>query len=199
MPYVEAWNETDPPGTEQAKNIDEHFRKIRRQLTERFDDKLFADFAADPLVLKDEISGKKDGKVLIIPAHLFVGQPVGGFPNYTTDGVGFDSTVTLYSGLILPVGTTIKRLRFHFSSGGAVVQMNGRLVSTPITPPLTTTVLTTVTSNAAGERIADSGDITWPVLVSVRYHLEVYSNSLSDTTFAMAEVTYNTPTHRDTI
>src|SRR5678816_4211661 len=66
MPYTNLWSNVIPAGGVQAKLIDDHIRQLRFDLEERLEDKIFTDMALDPLVLKDEFSGKKVSKQMVI-------------------------------------------------------------------------------------------------------------------------------------
>lgn len=111
MPYSRTWVQflAHPPGaTTQAKNIDDSMRQNNADLAERFAE-FITDVTADPWVIKDEIKGKKDGKVIWVPAHAFHSKN----ESLTREAgrVSFTRAVDIArAGIHIPSGVTIVRI-----------------------------------------------------------------------------------------
>jgi hypothetical protein len=110
MPHTNAWNVTDPPGTEQAKNIDDHIRRLRVDLGDRLAD-LVVDVMADPLKLKADAQDPVVDKQLIIPFSDFMVTTNGKEAEFH-DGycLAYTDTGLLMCPVQVPVGCTITKV-----------------------------------------------------------------------------------------
>lgn len=115
MPYTDGWNTTRPAGSVSAKNIDDEIRLLRLQLQERFNDVLVVDMAADPLVLKDEVSGLANDLTRIIPFCAFLSDL------HTKENdldfaigriQGFVGEPALFAPVVIPVGCIITKIEY---------------------------------------------------------------------------------------
>lgn len=57
MAYSQVWTNDVPPGSEQANNIDQIFRDLRRDIEERMESTLVVDWRTDPVVAKPSVGG----------------------------------------------------------------------------------------------------------------------------------------------
>jgi len=207
MAHTNAWNTTDPPGSEQAKNIDDHIRKVRLDVGERLSD-IVTDIMADPLVLKPQYSGAVDGKQIVIPFSSFNSSIIG---KEVTYGHGcltaFSDSHVVLAPIILPPGTTIKKVELLCDAGdtaGLTWYLYSRNFggggSRPSSQSSHTTLVTTSVSGV-GVQISATSDLTFVVDAATMYYIAVDGlgpNGLSYDIFG-ARVTYNTPSAQKTI
>src|SRR6476620_10194348 len=117
MPHTNPWDTTSPPGTELAKNIDDHLRRLRLDITERLAD-IVDDPYADPLVLKNQFTGQKTGKQMVIPFSDFTCSTTGKEIIYG-HGVlnGFSDCLVILAPIKLPPGVTITKVEMLMDVG----------------------------------------------------------------------------------
>lgn len=77
MPYTNPWDETKPPGTQNANTADDEFRKAKLDIRERMNDALVVDWSADPVVAKATLGGV-NGDVLIYEDANSAGNKLSG-------------------------------------------------------------------------------------------------------------------------
>lgn len=197
MPFTNVWSTTRPPGSEVAKNIDNEIRALRVDIDERMAAALFVDFAADPLVLRDEVIGKVTGKKLLIPFTNFIG----GVTTLVDGGRTFDGTSKMYGGFILPVGSIMTKVEFLTErTTGTIITCN--VVKNEfgaITLPQT--IQTVATLNVAGKQITATPDFVEPITVGNYYHIYMTGAGGAGSLYYVhaARITYNTPDSRYTI
>jgi hypothetical protein len=194
MPYTNAWNVTDPPGTEQARNIDDHIRKLRLDLEERFESSLVVDMSADPLVLRDEVLGKQDGKQIIINFDEFAidtGSSVDYIPasGYLEAGAPMTAAIKLMAGVTI---TKVELLCDRLAAGVFAWRVYSRAFS-GVAP----TEVTLVNHAGAGVTVSDTGDVEWLIGAGEIYYVYVGS-TIDNKRIYGARVTFNTPNSRFT-
>lgn len=107
MPHTNPWNVTDPPGSELGKNIDDHIRKLRVDIGDRFAD-IMVDVMADPVDLTPPYKGNVIGKKMIIPFSAFNSDTDDKEANYDAYRLQyFTDTHILTAPVILSPGCTI--------------------------------------------------------------------------------------------
>lgn len=122
MAFTNLWSKVIPAGGVSAKLIDEHARQLRLDIEERmaavFKASVIGDadhpqpipFARDPLVIRDELTGKKLNKKLVIPYSAFIKNTLGKefvFDQYKL--TAFTDTAPMFAPIILPPGVTFKK------------------------------------------------------------------------------------------
>jgi hypothetical protein len=123
MPYSSVWNVTDPAGSVAAKNIDDHIRKLRLQLQERFEDALVVSAAADPWVLKPTVSGTQVDLYRLIPFAAFLNNLEAKENNISIGGQmdGFSGAGPWIAPVDIPPGCVITLVEYlvdkHDTSG----------------------------------------------------------------------------------
>lgn len=203
MPFTRPFSVSNIPGTTLAKQIDEEFRASKLELLERFNATLFTDFTLDPLVLKDEIIGKKTSKVLLIPHNDFkerIGGPKRPEINELFTAI-FEDTGTMQASVVLPPGVTITKLELLVDRA-QIDTIHWALDSLDF--DLTPSKAAVVTGNysTAGLGIIDSGAIAHVVQPDKYYQITLETTSASNIDsflFYAARVTYDTPSHLNTI
>jgi len=198
MAFTDPWNVTDPPGTEQARNIDNHIRKLRLQLEERFEAAWVKDFTADPLELRDEVSGFKEGKMLLIPM-ADIKTHTGEGANESTGGEYVETSTDFFIPIRLPPGVTIKyvELLAHRLSNTFQWELRSRPFG-----PGSSTIIETVTHSAPNTGIGISITPELNVVVDSNTLYWINGNRVPTNEGRRlygARVTYNTPNHWSTI
>lgn len=181
MPYGHVWNDTDPPGTELAKNIDDQIRLLRSEIHERMDD-VVVDWTADPVV---PISPIASDLVRIIPAAAFLNDyhgaaGVGVFGGHVKGAVGTGIHLAPL-GNVLPKGCTITKVEFAVTlAGTGAITVTAKLLESgdfATTPFLDPTALETLTTSTVGDNLMDTGAISHVVDTTTK----IYSLSLEAT------------------
>lgn len=200
MGYADEFNATQISGSTQAKLIDDDLRKIRRSLIQRFNDQLFEDFTADPLVPLPKISGKKDSKKLVIPFINFItlggGNTVIGLNYIQSQG----AANPLLAGIVLPNGVTIKEAAVYIEASGTCnIELYKITGASPFTKvPIAAWQLTTsgqqVSVNGAALNEVTDGAASYYISVDM-----VAGDVLSYVRVYGGYVKYNTPSHLNTL
>jgi hypothetical protein len=128
MAHSNLWDETSPPGTQQARTADDEFRKLKLDIRERMND-IVVDWTADPVALREVGGGT--GQFMVFGPHIRVGEvvtasPVTYKPAFTrvTGTTVFElSTDTdphyAFGSIIVPPGITITEFRAWMDKNGA--------------------------------------------------------------------------------
>ena len=200
MAYTFPFNAAQIPGSTQAKLIDDTFRSMHSALIERLNDKIVVSAIADPWVLKPEVSGAKNNKVLRIPFINFV--PLGGGTNIINiNNVSCDGPANaLVAGFSLPVGVTITGVIVNILNTGSA---NLELYKVSGASPFAKSSIAAWSQAPAG-LIASSNNTT---LTEVTDDFATYCISADLASSAGgqlmsiygARVIYNTPSHLNTI
>lgn len=197
MTYTNPWDVTTPAGTEQAKKIDDHFRRLRLDLQERLL-VLFTNMTADPVVVKDEIKGKKVGKKLFIPYSSFVNEAsiaydAGGYVLISADAQPVRASV------MLPVGVIVKKIRWLVDSADTG-QITLKFRTNAFAEGASPTTDNSQTKAVSGPEIKDSGTITFAIDGTRYCWLEADKISGTNTWKIYAvEITYDTDDSRSTM
>lgn len=72
MPYSHAWSDNLPPVGALANTIGVEARQLRLDLEERLESSMIVDMSADPVVIRDEVAGKRSGDRVLIPHCAFL-------------------------------------------------------------------------------------------------------------------------------
>jgi hypothetical protein len=201
MAHTNAWNVTDPPGTEQAKNIDDHIRKLRVDIGDRLAD-IVVDVMADPLKLKADAQDPVIDKILIIPFPDFTANTDGKETNYL-DGRGFAFTDTglVMAAVKVPVGCTITKVEVLVDVADAA-SINWAFYSRPFAAgggrPSSLTAQTTLASGSvvgAGVKIGASGILAQVVASNEMYYISLDGIGAAGNSYDFfgARVTYTSP------
>lgn len=169
MAYTDPWDGTDPPGSTLANRIDDKIRLLRLQLKERLESVLINDITADPWVPKINVSGQKNGKIMVVPAFAFRG------------GVAQTDGSVLYTSadeaprapLILPNGVIVKKIRWLVKKNTGVNTLSFLLraqVFAVGTPP---TFYHSMTKSTVGQEMLNSGTLTIAIGPSIPLWLEI--------------------------
>lgn len=180
MPYADLWNVTDPAGTDLAENIDDHIRKLRRQIQERLNGVVVVDWAADPVVLTDLALGIPAApKKLLISAPEF--QGLGGMIFIAGSGLYrlLNNNQLQIASLTLPPGANVTKVEIlvHRDSATSIDWYFGK-TSFNLAPVITT--LASGNRSTAGVGIIDTGTIGVDgevISADAMYHIAVNANS----------------------
>lgn len=119
MPHTRAWDVTQPPGTTQAKQIDDEIRKLRVDIDERWRD-FMVDPLADPVDLKPQFKGNVVGKILVIPFANFNSNTSAKETWYNNGyGQAFTDTGPLLAGVSLTPGCIVTKVEVLVDKGDA--------------------------------------------------------------------------------
>ena len=198
MTYVDPFNATLISGNTQAKLIDDTFRSMHRALIERLNDKLVVDATADPWVLKDSLVGRKVGKTAMVPFIDFHSLG-GGNTTISLDRITCLATANaLVAPVIVPNGVTITRCEIAIET---TVPLAWSFYKVTIIPPFTRIIIAADTHSVLGQ-----GNIGSAILSELTDQVSGYCISLdtlgsSVGVFSVygARVTYDTPSHLNTI
>jgi hypothetical protein len=193
------WNITSPAGTEQAKNIDNEFRKLRQQIEDALEGTLVVDMTTDPIAARPEILGNVTGKVLTIPFAAF-NRDSGNQALFDGRRLHIYSGILYVAPLSLPPGVTITKVE-------ALIGMN---VLTGITialyklisPSDVNTPVAAATTSAAGRYRTGTAVFAESVASDAFYTIRVTgtAGALVDVGYLYgAFVTYTTPDCRNTV
>jgi hypothetical protein len=218
MPFTNIWSVVIPAGaTTQAKLIDDHIRQLRLDLQERFNATLFKPseagdpddpqpnaFLRDPLVLKDEVSGKKKDKVMIIHYAEAIKNTLGKefvFDQYKM--TAFTDTAPIYYPIHLPPGVTLKRVEVmndKIDAGSVVIRVLKRqfLAGAALNDNVQ---IATVTNLVAGRVISAPADFAEVIAADFMYYIEIEATGTAGNGFAIMGIrlTYDSPTHQTTL
>lgn len=154
MPYANAWNDTDPPGTELARNIDDQIRLLRSEIHERMDD-VVVDWTADPVVPQASIPNYS---FIISPAHLFSDSVLGNISNIFTELHAGDPRFFAQLSPPVKVGEKIIKIEVRIDRR-TVPTFTVEVDSTTFDGVHTPAVEFTMSTAAGGDQIMDSGPI----------------------------------------
>lgn len=205
MAYTNTWDDSRPPGTQLAKNIDDEFRVFRVDVHERMNS-LVVDWLADPVVLQGSMGGAKTGKIVYINHAAFdIISPVPLIPLSISRGeVETINTSASNQDFIAPTwipgNMTITRLRaiVRNSTGSGTITVALDSISFDVSRTLTN--LCFGTTVASGVSVLDTGVLGVPPLTptNAATYIKITlpaSASLGSLTasFSSVEITYNSP------
>lgn len=198
--YSTPWDVNRPAGGTQAKLIDDEIRQLRHDLEERLEDTLFVDMAADPIVLKDSVLGKKDGITRIIGFPEFIASTQGKEIDYFREGygIGFTDSGALVASLlsVVPVGCVVTKLEWLVDKAGTdglVCEFSRRPFVTGAFATGNFVVINTVNVNAGGWAIYPSVDLNIPIVDDEIYYLAIEANGAAGISyrFGGCRITFN--------
>lgn len=201
MAYTNEWDTTSPPGGELAKKIDDHIRRLRLDLHERFNTLLKDDgMNEDPIVLKDELIGKVATKKLLIPPWSFQ-NTVGGQKYFDNRVQPSAVDAPLYASVVLPSGVTITRVDIVFDlNATASLTWSLQRVSYDFSAPGAAEILLAVNENQQGRRAGVADNLNIAVTDEYVYAVVVDSNNTSqDLRIYGMRVWYSCPDSRFTL
>jgi hypothetical protein len=202
MAHTNAWNVTDPPGTEQAKNIDNHIRKLRVDIGDRLAD-LVVDVMADPLKLKADAQDPVVDKKLLIPFTSFIARS--DEKEYVLEPgrtYAFVDTGPLMATVGVPVGCTITKIELMGDVGDAtqiIWNFYARSFAAGGTRPASVTAMVSLANGTingpSAVKLSDSGVIAVLVDAAQMYYLHVECTGPIGNSFDLygARVTYTSP------
>ena len=164
MAFTRGWDNTTPPGTRDADEIDDIIRELKVDLYERLIAKIFNSLPnttveAD-LVVRPEILGNVVGKRMYIHGSAFQVDADEGVGEYSDDGLAVTPNHDpLRAPLILPPGAKVTRIQWLISSTASAT-CTLRLCHMDFTVGMAQTVDNDLSSGTTGARIVDSGDLT---------------------------------------
>jgi hypothetical protein len=201
MAHTNAWNVTDPPGTEQAKNIDDHIRKLRVDLGDRLAD-IVVDVMADPLKLKPDAQDPVVDKILIIPFPDFAANTEDKEVDYVAGrGFAFTDTGLVMASVKVPVGCTITKVEMLVDVADASSinwAFYSRLFAAGGGRPASLTAQVTLASGSvagAGVKMVTSGVLALVVASDQMYYvsLDGIGPAGNSYDFYGARITYTSP------
>ena len=216
MTFTRVWDNTAPPGTRAAAEIDNAMREFRVDIDERLAEKLFnttmgAPATTDPatLVVRPEILGNVTGKRLYVHGVAFQVDNDESVGEYDTVGTSVEpSADPIRAWVPLPVGVTITRIQWLVTTdaAAAVTCKFGSLafdVGLAVSQP----AAYTATSSSASTRIIDTGVIATPDQITTAngfmYFLEVDQTGSAGLPHLLqihgALILYNVPDCRNTL
>jgi hypothetical protein len=207
MAHTRAWDVTLPPGSTQAKQIDDEIRKLRVDIDERFAD-VFVDVLADPVDMKPQFKGNVDGKVLVIPFTDFNSNTDLKETHYNNGfGQAFTDTGPLMAGVKLSPGCIVTKVEVLVDKGDAAsVEFDffARVFAAGSGRPGSQTAQVSLFHGAgagAGVAIITSGVLAVTILDSQMYYIAIDGIGGAGNSFDFygARVTYNTPDCRNTV
>lgn len=205
MVFSRGWDNTTPPGTRNANEIDDIIREFKVDLSERFLSKLLSALpnttVESDVIVKPEILGNGTKKMVIHGTAFTMESSDNG--SYLDSG---ESGLGTYGGfraaLQLPNGVSITQIRWLVTNNNAVT-LTLDLRSLAFAVGLATAVLDHRTTIVVGTQIVDSGVLGAPIAIDsgTAYHLFFDSNGALATSFILhaVEITYTTPDCRNTI
>lgn len=200
MPYATPWDVNRPAGGTQAKLIDDEIRQLRHDLEERLEDTLFVDMTADPLVLKDSITGKQDAITRIIGFPEFIASTQGKEIDYFREGygIGFTDSGGLVASLtsVVPVGCVVTLVEWLVDKAGTdslVCEFSRRPFVSGAFSTSNFVVINTVNVAAAGWAIYPSAVLNIPIVADQIYYLAIEANGSAGISyrFGGVRVTFN--------
>lgn len=207
MAHTRGWDVTLPPGSTQAKQIDDEIRKLRVDIDDRWRD-LFVDVLADPVDLKPQYKGNVVGKKLLIPFANF---------NSNTDlketrygngyGQAFTDTGPLIAGVCLSPGCIVTKVEVLVDKGDAAsVEFDFLARSFAIGPGRPGSQASQVSlfhgaGAGAGVIIIASGVLAVTILDDQLYYISIDGIGAAGNSFDFygARVTYDVPDCRNTV
>lgn len=206
MAFTRGWDNTTPPGTRDADEIDDIIRELKVDLYERFIAKLFSAMPNNTdealTIVLPEIKGNVTGKKLIIHGSHFQYDSEDNWSYGNEEGVaGFVENGSARAPLWLPQGVTITKIRWLISTAGSAT-CTLRLGRTAFDTGLAVTDdLSELTSGTTGARIVDSGTISVAIADGFAYWLAADQSGSGVSLFKIhsVEITYDTPDCRNTI
>lgn len=207
MAHTRAWDVTLPPGTTQAKQIDDEIRKLRVDVDERFAD-FMVDVLADPVVLKPQYSGKVDGLRMVIPFSSFNSNTDLKETHYSAGfGQAFTDTGALVGSVILGAGCVVTKVEVLVDKGDAAsveFDFYARVFAAGAGRPGSQTSqvsLAHVSGAGAGVIILDSGVLAVTILDTQMYYIGIDGIGPAGNSFDFygARVTYNKPDNRNSL
>lgn len=199
MSYTNTWTDNRPLGSGLVSQGDDEFRTLRLDIHERMNS-IVKDWTDDPIALKDDLSGAKDGKLMIVPFSAFIGDFADAI-DYSSEGriiVG-STAAPIFAPLIMAPGSIITKIRWLINNEDTnTVTM--KLVSVPFSTAVGTSDVHTITSSSSGVSISDSGIISVTYAASTIYFLKADKESGGGTySIYGVEITYNVPNSQVTL
>lgn|SRR5574338_388479 len=199
MAYTNPFNATLISGGTQAKQIDDTFRAMHGALIERLNDKLIVDATADPWVLLDAVSGKKNSKFLTIPFNHFLTKG-GGSTIIELDHVQTSADAgAIIAGFSLPVGVKVTKAEVYVNATSSV---NVEFYKVTGAAPFVKTSVAAWQVTTPGQQVSGSVtlDETTDGLATYYISLDmVPTDSINQMLIYGGRITYNAPTHLNTI
>jgi hypothetical protein len=201
MPHTNPWNVTDPPGSEQAKNIDNHIRKLRVDIGDRAAD-IVVDVMADPWKLKADAQDPVVGKQRLISFADFKTTTIGKEAVYTAGRLyAFTDTDGLYADVDIPVGCTITKIEVCADVGDAndiTWTCYNRAFAAGGARPASVTAqnsLATLVTAGAGVKLMASGVLAITIAAGFVYYLAIEASGPAGNSFDLygARITYDSP------
>ncbi len=201
MAYSNTWSTLRPLGSAQAHTADDEIRALRLDIEERFSGLVFEDMNDDPLTIKQESFGTKEGKQMVVPYTSFIIEPseTNAF-EYNTGFVTVNANCQpVKASVILPVGVTIKRIEWLVSTDDSAL-LSLRLRSGSFEMPSTVIDDLTSSKTSSGQEMVDSGEVGIQVDGLRYFWLEA---DKQDDTAAFSiwavRITYDAPDSRSTL
>lgn len=201
MPHTNAWNVTDPPGNEQAKNIDNHIRKLRVDINDRWVD-IMTDVMADPVRIKPAAVDQVVDKIRVISYADFKTTTIGKEAVYTAGRLfAFTDTDGLYCDVDIPVGCIITKIELLADVGDATsitwTFYNRSFAAGGARPASLTAqnTLATVTTAGAGVKNMASGVLAVTIADNFLYYIGVEATGPAGNSFDLygVRITYTMP------
>ena len=201
MPHTNAWNVTDPPGNEQAKNIDNHIRKLRVDIADRMGD-IVTDWTADPVKIKSSGIDQVVDKIRVISFADFKTTTIGKEAVYTSGRLyAFTDTDGLYCDIDIPVGCIITKVEVLADVGDATnitwTLYNRSFAAGGARPASVSAenVLATLTTAGSGVKNMASGVLAITITDAFLYYLGVEAGGAAGNSFDLfgARITYTMP------
>lgn len=206
MAYTRGWDNTTPPGTRDAAEIDDIIRELKVDISERLLAKFLTALPnttveAD-VVVKPEILGNVTGKKLLIHGSAFVNEDDSSKISYTDTGVlALGSAQPLRAPLPLPNGVTVTNIRWLLTNtNGATVTLSAESLEFAV--GLTVASLDSVSTAVDGAQIKSNGSfVEFSIDSGFSYYLQADSGGSGLTSFTIhaVEITYDVPDCRNTI
>lgn len=199
MAYSNPFNATLIPGNTQAKLIDDTFRSMHAALIERLNDKIVVSATADPWVLKPEVSGAKNNKVLRVPFINFITLG-GGAVTINLDNISANgASNALVAGVSLPVGVTVTLVAVNILCSSIA---NLEFYKVTGAAPFTKVSIAAWTQNPVGQVVSVSSILTEVTDDFATYYISAdlaSSDPGQIISIYGARIIYNTPSHLNTI
>lgn len=169
MAFTRVWTD-NVPGSSLANTIDTLIGNVRVDVRERFL-ALFTNITADPPIIKPEILGFKQGKMMLIPGFAFQAES-----GLTLNSAG---SISLTSGaeparapVILPNGITIKEIKWRLGNGDTAV-ITAKLRSCGFSSGALPQDDNSQTKATTGDEVITSGALSITPVSTRYYWLEV--------------------------
>lgn len=195
MAYTNVWDATRPAGTVPAGTIDNEIRALRLDIQERFNDALFVDFEADPLVLKDTVGGPADKQITMSALSMFV--DTGNLVDIGENGKYVAVSSPIYAPIYLPVDAQVTEIEMYAdrqAASGQTWTVYYKLFGSGVS----TIQLATVNHSAAGLIVSTTGVIDFTIGPDAYYFIHLPAPSSTTHVYAF-RFSYTTPNVKATI